>query len=835
MTRSKTSVLSVSIFFGGPSAERDISLDSARTFFDSARHLLDEDRISLIFVDKHVRHYLLDASWIYSNRCEDFETRHIHASGSMSPLTPLSDYDLESIVRRSDVCVPLIHGEYGEDGELVQRLLAWGCSAIVGSGPDALRSVLDKTGAVGEMRRAGFRVPEGFLVPENWSAGPLLGNLIESALGAVQLVVVKPNSAGSSDGVSICEVARADTAVRSAEAFGERVRIERPVTGREFSLVVLEDSGGGAIPLIPTEVRVEGGSHEEQIYSRIHKYLPGSGASHTTPATFSERSLQEIRGQASKIFALFQLNDWARLDGFLTDEGEVVWLEVNSVPGIGSDSFVFQQSSLLALNHTDIILQVLGNALRRAGKAYEFARDESLPKRRIAVIGGGTSSERDVSRMSWLNVILKLQQTQRYDIEFIFQRSDGSLHNVPLFLALQHSVADIETLLEDERMYCSHPIAMVVRDELADAGIVGSSAVFPAVETTLEQVASCVSFVFIALHGGEGENGVLQARLDSLGVPYNGSGPEAAALFMDKQQTAVQVRRLGIPGLSSANQQLLSLADVKREIVQELASEDRFNELISACEVGGLELAKSTQHWSAFESAAIAFALNVSRRLASRSGIVVKPLADGCSSGVLVTSAGFEEFAPFILAAFAELPVIRLRDLGGRFGAAAPDRRLILPYSLSGSKLLFEQNLGAAAGQSEEAIEVTVAVVGVGKKIISLLPSQTPSDFGALTLEEKFCKGFGANLTPPPGLSIEEIDWIRRTAAACAAELGVRGYARIDLMFQRRSRQLFVIEVNSLPGMTMATVTFTQANVTPGFSLKPDQLLEEIIRLGCLK
>jgi len=46
-----------------------------------------------------------------------------------------------------------------------------------------------------------------------------------------------------------------------------------------------------------------------------------------------------------------------------------------------------------------------------------------------------------------------------------------------------------------------------------------------------------VDFVFIALHGGNGENGVIQGLLESLEIPYNGSGVLASSLGMEKSIT----------------------------------------------------------------------------------------------------------------------------------------------------------------------------------------------------------------------------------------------------------------------------------------------------------
>ena len=55
-----------------------------------------------------------------------------------------------------------------------------------------------------------------------------------------------------------------------------------------------------------------------------------------------------------------------------------------------------------------------------------------------------------------------------------------------------------------------------------------------------------IDFVFIALHGGKGENGVMQGLLDSLDIPYNGSGVLASALGMEKSLTKQLARSFGI-------------------------------------------------------------------------------------------------------------------------------------------------------------------------------------------------------------------------------------------------------------------------------------------------
>ena len=52
---------------------------------------------------------------------------------------------------------------------------------------------------------------------------------------------------------------------------------------------------------------------------------------------------------------------------------------------------------------------------------------------------------------------------------------------------------------------------------------------------------------FIAMHGADGEDGVMQGALELLGVPYQGSGVAASAVAMHKARTKVVYRQAGLP------------------------------------------------------------------------------------------------------------------------------------------------------------------------------------------------------------------------------------------------------------------------------------------------
>ena len=137
---------------------------------------------------------------------------------------------------------------------------------------------------------------------------------------------------------------------------------------------------------------------------------------------------------------------------------------------------------------------------------------------------GGTSSERDVSLASGLRVAAAL-------------RSRG--HTVTSVDTVRGalSAAEERTLLAGRVMHTLPPD----RDALARL----SRETLPATIRSLGSNRDA-DVVFIGLHGGQGEDGTLQALLDLTGVPYTGSGHLASALAMDKDLSKRLFREAGV-------------------------------------------------------------------------------------------------------------------------------------------------------------------------------------------------------------------------------------------------------------------------------------------------
>jgi D-alanine-D-alanine ligase len=140
---------------------------------------------------------------------------------------------------------------------------------------------------------------------------------------------------------------------------------------------------------------------------------------------------------------------------------------------------------------------------------------------KIAVLMGGESAEREVSLASGLAIVQALRERG---------------HEATAIDTTRGPIArDDEYTLLPEGVHATPP------EDLAEC-------LDPAELATMAEL-NTADVAFLALHGGIGENGVLQAVLDLLRVPYTGSGPLGSAIAMDKDVTKRLLRDAEIPTL----------------------------------------------------------------------------------------------------------------------------------------------------------------------------------------------------------------------------------------------------------------------------------------------
>lgn len=130
-------------------------------------------------------------------------------------------------------------------------------------------------------------------------------------------------------------------------------------------------------------------------------------------------------------------------------------------------------------------------------------------------------------------------------------------------------------------------------------------------------------------------------------------------------------------------------------------------------------------------------------------------------------------------------------------------------------------------------MELTVGCMGNDDPLV-LPPSRAIAAADILSIEEKFLPGAGENQTPAP-LPTDVLLFVQETIKNAYLVLNCRGYARIDCFYQAPhesptgEQRLIILEVNTLPGMTPATVLFHQA---AEIGIKPMEFIDRIIEYG---
>ena len=315
----------VALLFGGCSPEYEVSLCSAAAVLRG----LDPARYDVIPVGITRR-----GEWF---RCacsaDDIEAGHwterplIRAS--LSPdrsVHGLLEWDGDGVRPvRVDVVFPMLHGANGEDGT-VQGLCELAGIPYVGCGVLGSAACMDKEVAHTLAAAAWVRVPRSVTLYKGEEGSPL-----ERAAGLLYPLFVKPANAGSSYGIT--RVERADeltAAVELAFAFDSKAVVEEEIPGFEVGCAVI-----GNRELFIGEV------DEVALGDRWLDYEEKYGnrtAEIRLPARISPESRDKIRDTAAVLYQALGCRGFARVDMFLTPAGDVVFNEINTIPGFTAHS-----------------------------------------------------------------------------------------------------------------------------------------------------------------------------------------------------------------------------------------------------------------------------------------------------------------------------------------------------------------------------------------------------------------------------------------------------------------------------------------------------------------
>lgn len=347
----KSERIKVAIIFGGCSSEYGVSLHSAAAVIRE----LDAARYEAVLVG-----ISREGEWFYYSgsveriendtwRGADCVPAVIAPSRSVHGLWVLRETGVETI--SLDVVLPVLHGRNGEDGT-VQGVVALAGIPLAGCGILSSALCMDKERAHKLAAQAGVRVPKSFVLRSAADEEQALDFARELGFP----VFVKPVKAGSSYGISrVCSSDGLQEALAEAAFYDDEILIEEEITGFEVGCAVLgtEELFTGEVD----EIELSGG-----FFNFTEKYTLQTSEIHV-PARISEEKSLEIKETAKRIYRALGCSGFARVDLFLTQTGELVFNEVNTIPGFTAHSRYPGMMKAAGISFSELIDRIIRQAV----------------------------------------------------------------------------------------------------------------------------------------------------------------------------------------------------------------------------------------------------------------------------------------------------------------------------------------------------------------------------------------------------------------------------------------------------------------------------------------
>jgi len=263
----------------------------------------------------------------------------------------------EQILQSVDIVFIALHGTYGEDGTL-QRLLDRYNVRYTGSRAYSSGIAMNKATTKGHLRDTHVKLPQHVTVTRDSlkDISRITENIVET-FGPKY--VLKPVSSGSSVGTIIIEnPASLSRSISDALDNFDEVMVEELVSGREASCGVIErfrDQEHYALP--PIEIIVP---ETSDFFDNKAKY--SGGTDEICPSTFDRDTKKTIEDLAVFIHKTIGLSQYSRSDFIVNDAG-VYFLEVNTLPGLTTESLLPKEISAVGGTYSDFITHLLTDSM----------------------------------------------------------------------------------------------------------------------------------------------------------------------------------------------------------------------------------------------------------------------------------------------------------------------------------------------------------------------------------------------------------------------------------------------------------------------------------------
>lgn len=341
--------MNIIVLAGGNSTEREVSIASGQGVCKALRErnhkavLLDpyfgaSQKEENLFPTEYDVDKAADAMREMSSKLEEtMKTR----KGFFGP-------NVLEICKEADIVFLALHGANGEDGK-VQSVLDLMGIKYTGSGPLSSGMAMDKGITKMVFEAKGVPTPKGITLEK----GKCSSQLADYGMGFP--VIVKPCCGGSSVGVCIANnQTEYQAALLEAFSYENEVVVEQFITGREFSVAVVDKKAYPVIEIAPLQ----------GFYDYKNKYQAGSCVE-TCPAEISSALTKEMQKYAEMGYEALNLQAYARLDFLMDDEGNMYCLEANTLPGMTPTSLIPQEAKAIGMDYPQLCEKLIEVSLKK--------------------------------------------------------------------------------------------------------------------------------------------------------------------------------------------------------------------------------------------------------------------------------------------------------------------------------------------------------------------------------------------------------------------------------------------------------------------------------------
>ncbi|MCI8978116.1 D-alanine--D-serine ligase VanG [Lachnospiraceae bacterium 54-11] len=340
----------IAVIFGGKSTEHEVSLQSAAAVLENMN--MEKYDILPIGITREGKWYYYTGQYrkIAEGMWEKEEGKLREVVPSANPshrgFLVLSGERFE--LMEADLVFPVLHGKNGEDGT-VQGVFELAGIPVIGCGILSSALCMDKARAHKLAALAGIKVSKSVVFGR--SKREKAGEKIRKSLSFP--LFVKPLRAGSSFGITkVAEENALDSAITLALSHDSKVIVEEAVEGFEVGCAVL-----GREKLIVG--RVDEIELSKGFFDFTEKYTLKSSRIHM-PARIDTDTEKRIQEAAKTIYRALGCEGFARVDMFLTPDKEIVFNEVNTIPGFTAHSRYPNMMKGIGLSFAEMLDKLAG-------------------------------------------------------------------------------------------------------------------------------------------------------------------------------------------------------------------------------------------------------------------------------------------------------------------------------------------------------------------------------------------------------------------------------------------------------------------------------------------